>query len=156
MGVSFISSDQACANAEAEIPDFDFAGVRASAFNTWDELLGRIQVDTHGVDKNTTELFYSSLYRTHISPADCELYLFSRALRRRLMGRRRYGREPEVELDGAVLRFVLLQRTLRKSSFLGPDSHLLAALVVGHLPHALLTYGPPRPRQLLQDRSRDA
>ena len=71
MGVSFISEDQACANAASEIPDFDFSGVRQAAFEQWDELLGRIQVDTKGVTANTTELFYSSLYRTHISPADC-------------------------------------------------------------------------------------
>ena len=78
MGVSFISSDQACANAESEIPDFDFTGVRQAAFNEWDELLGRIKVNTTGVDANTTQLFYSSLYRTHISPADCKLILSKR------------------------------------------------------------------------------
>ncbi|EKM57353.1 glycoside hydrolase family 92 protein [Phanerochaete carnosa HHB-10118-sp] len=70
VGVSFISADQACANAESEIPDFNFDGARQAAFDQWDELLGRIQVDTTGVDANTTQLFYSSLYRTHISPAD--------------------------------------------------------------------------------------
>ncbi|KAG1749718.1 glycoside hydrolase family 92 protein [Suillus paluster] len=70
VGVSFISSDQACANAESEIPDFDFDGTVATARETWNELLSRIQVDTQGVDKEFTELFYSSLYRTHISPAD--------------------------------------------------------------------------------------
>ncbi|OJA21261.1 hypothetical protein AZE42_02535 [Rhizopogon vesiculosus] len=70
VGVSFISSDQACANAESEIPDFDFYGTVATARATWNELLSRVQVDTQGVDKETTELFYSSLYRTHIVPAD--------------------------------------------------------------------------------------
>lgn len=54
------------------MPDFDFDGVRQAAFDQWDELLGRIQVDTTGVNANTTQLFYSSLYRTHISPADCK------------------------------------------------------------------------------------
>ena len=44
VGVSFISEAQACSNAETEIPDFDFAGVRKVAFDTWNELLGRIQV----------------------------------------------------------------------------------------------------------------
>ncbi|GJE96620.1 glycoside hydrolase family 92 protein [Phanerochaete sordida] len=70
VGVSFISTDQACANAEAEVPAFDFDATRTAAFGAWDALLGRVQVDTKGVDKNMTELFYSSLYRTHISPAD--------------------------------------------------------------------------------------
>lgn len=70
VGVSFISSDQACANAESEIPNFDFDETVATARETWNELLSRIQVDTRGVDNEITELFYSSLYRTHISPAD--------------------------------------------------------------------------------------
>ena len=71
-GMSFISTDQACRNVEQEIPDFDFEGVRKAARDEWNELLGRIQVGTEGVDDDTVELFYSSLYRTHISPADCE------------------------------------------------------------------------------------
>ncbi|KAG1871150.1 glycoside hydrolase family 92 protein [Suillus tomentosus] len=70
VGVSFISSDQACDNAESEIPNFDFDETVTTARETWNELLSRIQVDTQGVDKEITELFYSSLYRTHISPAD--------------------------------------------------------------------------------------
>ncbi|KAI0697371.1 glycoside hydrolase family 92 protein [Cytidiella melzeri] len=70
VGVSFISSDQACANAESEIPTFDFDGVREAAFNEWDELLGRIKVETTNVEPDIVQLFYSSFYRTHISPAD--------------------------------------------------------------------------------------
>ena len=69
--MSFISEDQACANAESEIPTFDFASVQKTAFNTWNELLGRIKVETQGVEREIVELFYSSFYRTHISPADC-------------------------------------------------------------------------------------
>ncbi|KDR66497.1 hypothetical protein GALMADRAFT_147915 [Galerina marginata CBS 339.88] len=70
VGVSFISSAQACANAQEEIPDFDFDKVHAANRAQWNDLLGRIQVDTTGVSLETTQLFYSSLYRTHISPAD--------------------------------------------------------------------------------------
>ncbi|KAI9068178.1 glycoside hydrolase family 92 protein [Trametes sanguinea] len=70
VGVSFISTDQACANAEAEIPTFDFDGTRSAARAAWNDLLGRVQVETDGVDDDTVTLFYSSLYRTHISPAD--------------------------------------------------------------------------------------
>ncbi|KAI0767769.1 glycoside hydrolase family 92 protein [Fomes fomentarius] len=70
VGMSFISTAQACQNSEAEIPSFDFEGVRKAARNEWNELLGRIQVGTKGADDDTIELFYSSLYRTHISPAD--------------------------------------------------------------------------------------
>ncbi|KXN83542.1 hypothetical protein AN958_01251 [Leucoagaricus sp. SymC.cos] len=49
VGVSLISSEQA---------------------SQWNDLLGRVQIDTTGVPKETVQLFYSSLYRTHISPAD--------------------------------------------------------------------------------------
>jgi putative alpha-1,2-mannosidase len=61
VGVSFISSDRACANAESEIPDFNFDEIVATARETWNELLSRIQVDTEGVDNEITELFYSSV-----------------------------------------------------------------------------------------------
>ncbi|KAL1948229.1 hypothetical protein VTO73DRAFT_12304 [Trametes versicolor] len=70
VGVSFISSEQACANAEDEIPDFDFERVRSASRAQWNELLGRVQVDTTNVDPEIVDLFYSSFYRTHLSPAD--------------------------------------------------------------------------------------
>ncbi|PFH46413.1 glycoside hydrolase family 92 protein [Amanita thiersii Skay4041] len=70
VGVSLISSDQACANAEEEISDFDFDRVHRENRAQWNDLLGRFQVDTTGVDRETVRLFYSSVYRTHISPAD--------------------------------------------------------------------------------------
>ena len=72
VGVSLISTEQACANAEQEIPDFDFAKTRAASRAQWSELLGRIQVNPQGVDSEFVDLFYSSLYRTHLSPADCK------------------------------------------------------------------------------------
>lgn len=61
MGVSFISSKQACANAEEEIPDFNFDRVHKENRAQWNDLLGRIQVDTTGVPKETVQLFYSSV-----------------------------------------------------------------------------------------------
>jgi len=61
VGVSFISSAQACQNAQAEIPDFNFDGVHAANRAQWNDLLGRIQVDTTNVDLETTQLFYSSV-----------------------------------------------------------------------------------------------
>ncbi|PPQ74974.1 hypothetical protein CVT24_010275, partial [Panaeolus cyanescens] len=68
IGVSFISSSQACANAESEIPDFDFERVRAESRGSWGELLGRVQVDVGGGGglEEMRELFYSSwdTYRT--------------------------------------------------------------------------------------------
>lgn len=60
-GVSFISAEQACASAEAEIPDFGFERVKTESRAKWNELLGRVRVDETGVDKNTTALLYSSV-----------------------------------------------------------------------------------------------
>ncbi|KAF8153388.1 glycosyl hydrolase family 92-domain-containing protein [Crassisporium funariophilum] len=61
VGVSFISSAQACANAAEEIPDFDFDEVHSSNRAQWNDLLGRVQVDTTGVPLETVQLFYSSV-----------------------------------------------------------------------------------------------
>ena len=75
-GVSFISTDQACANAEADIPGpvWDFDGLAAASRAQWNDVLGRINVTLSDDDdqKDMRELLYSSLYRTHIVPADCE------------------------------------------------------------------------------------
>ncbi|THH06986.1 hypothetical protein EW145_g3696 [Phellinidium pouzarii] len=60
VGVSFISTDQACENAESEIPGFDFDATRAASEAQWSELLERVQVDTADVDTETVELLYSS------------------------------------------------------------------------------------------------
>ncbi|GJJ11429.1 hypothetical protein Clacol_005662 [Clathrus columnatus] len=61
VGVSLISRDQACTNAEEEIPVYDFDLVRTSARNQWNDLLGRIRVDSSAADPETTILFYSSI-----------------------------------------------------------------------------------------------
>lgn len=61
VGVSFISTSQACQNAEQEIADWNFDRVVQDSQNQWRDILGRIQVDTTGVDENTTTLLYSSV-----------------------------------------------------------------------------------------------
>jgi putative alpha-1,2-mannosidase len=61
VGVSFISEEQACTNAEAEIPDFDFARVVNAARSEWDELLGRVQVVVAEGQEDTRKLLYSSV-----------------------------------------------------------------------------------------------
>lgn len=61
VGVSLISSAQACAHAEEEIPDFDFDSVHTANLAQWNELLGRAQVDTTGIPLDTVQLFYSSV-----------------------------------------------------------------------------------------------
>ena len=97
VGVSLISTEQACANAEHEIPDFDFEKTRTASRAQWSELLGRIQVNPQGVDPEFVDLFYSSLYRTHLSPADCK-YANSRSdIGSCLTLDDRHWREPFVE-----------------------------------------------------------
>lgn len=71
VGLSYISADRACQNAEAEIPgDFDFDGTRAAAEDAWRTKLGVVSVDPTGVSSSFLTTFWSGLYRTFISPQD--------------------------------------------------------------------------------------
>jgi putative alpha-1,2-mannosidase len=85
VGISLISADQACHNAESEIPSFGsnsepatstFELIRRSAKEEWQTLLERFDLHAFdgkggGVDLKMASLFYSSVYRSHIVPADC-------------------------------------------------------------------------------------
>ncbi|KIH94115.1 hypothetical protein SPBR_05615 [Sporothrix brasiliensis 5110] len=68
VGMSFISTDQACANAEAEIPDWDFDGTVHAAQNAWRDKLSPIRVDATGVSSAMQTTFWSGLYRSLLSP----------------------------------------------------------------------------------------
>ena len=68
MGVSFISSAQACSSAEAEIPSFDFNATQNAAESAWREKLSPIVVSTTGVDSSFLTNFYSGIYRTMVNP----------------------------------------------------------------------------------------
>ena len=68
VGVSFISEEQACSNAEKEMPDFDFNKHVRDAKDQWKHKLLPIKVETTGVDKSFLTNFYSGIYRTMISP----------------------------------------------------------------------------------------
>ncbi|KAH8887876.1 alpha-1,2-mannosidase, putative subfamily [Thozetella sp. PMI_491] len=70
VGVSFISEEQACKNAEAEIPGFDFDATRTVAEESWREKLGVISIDYGGVDELFYRAFWSGAYRAMISPQD--------------------------------------------------------------------------------------
>jgi len=61
MGMSFISTDQACSNAEAEIPAFDFDAVSQSSISNFEGILNRIRVDITNVTDDVLSLFYSSV-----------------------------------------------------------------------------------------------
>jgi len=68
VGVSFISPDQACENAETEIPTFDFEGTVAKVGDAWRETMSAIEVDVTGVDPELLTVFWSGLYRSMLSP----------------------------------------------------------------------------------------
>ncbi|KAI1002057.1 putative secreted glycosidase [Podosphaera aphanis] len=70
VGVSLISSNQACSNAENEIPQFDFAQIQATAEDAWRKKLSPIVVDPTGVDRSYLTNFYSGIYRTMVNPQD--------------------------------------------------------------------------------------
>lgn len=60
-GVSFHGSEQACANAEAEVPDWDFDAVQSASVGAWEDVLSRVAVDTTVEDPGVVELLYSSV-----------------------------------------------------------------------------------------------
>ena len=70
VGLSFISTSQACQNAESEIPTFDYAVVKHSAEAAWRKKLDVISIITGGVDKDLEVIFWSGFYRTMLSPQD--------------------------------------------------------------------------------------
>lgn len=70
VGVSFISAEKACDNAEKEIPDFDFVSTVTNAEEAWKAKLDVIDVNADGVSTDLQKTFWSGVYRTMISPQD--------------------------------------------------------------------------------------
>ena len=68
VGVSFLSEQQACANAESEIGTATFDQIQAQSRALWNERLSRIEIDVPHTSPNVTELLYSSLYRASLTP----------------------------------------------------------------------------------------
>ncbi|KAL9093156.1 MAG: hypothetical protein Q9159_000515 [Coniocarpon cinnabarinum] len=68
VGLSFVSVDQACSNAEAEISDYDFAAVQSAASSAWQDKLAPITIELGGVDNSYATNFYSGIYRTMQNP----------------------------------------------------------------------------------------
>ncbi|KAJ7176679.1 glycosyl hydrolase family 92-domain-containing protein [Mycena filopes] len=69
-GVSFHGADQACANAEAEVPDWDWEKIQSASAGAWEDVLSRVTVDTAAEDATVVQLLYSSLYRASLVPAN--------------------------------------------------------------------------------------
>ncbi|GKT94227.1 glycosyl family 92 protein [Colletotrichum tofieldiae] len=70
VGVSFKNSNQACRNAEKEIPDplNNFDSLVKSAKDTWREKLGPVSIKAGGATEDVQKSFWSGLYRNMISP----------------------------------------------------------------------------------------
>ncbi|KAL9711479.1 hypothetical protein Ac2012v2_004550 [Leucoagaricus gongylophorus] len=68
VGISFVSTDQACTNAEEEIGTTSFDDIHARAKALWQEKLSKIEIDVSGTAPNITEMLYSSLYRASLTP----------------------------------------------------------------------------------------
>ncbi|KAI2638859.1 glycoside hydrolase family 92 protein [Hypomontagnella submonticulosa] len=71
VGLSFKSVDQACKNAETEIPDFDFSKTLATAEEIWKDKLAVLSVDATGFEDTSMQtIFWSGVYRAMLSPQD--------------------------------------------------------------------------------------
>lgn len=72
MGLSFISTEQACSNAEREIPgpDLDFDALVETAEQAWRQKLSPISIDPGNSSSALQTSFWSAVYRTMISPQD--------------------------------------------------------------------------------------
>ncbi|KAH6906323.1 glycosyl hydrolase [Coprinopsis sp. MPI-PUGE-AT-0042] len=68
VGISFRSVEQACSNAESEVGSASFEEIRERARGLWQEKLKRIEIDVPGSPPNITQMFYSSLYRSFLTP----------------------------------------------------------------------------------------
>lgn len=70
VGMSFLSRERACRNAEREVPKFDFEGTVRRAEEAWRAKLDVVRVDETDVDPALLVTFWSGLYRTMVSPQD--------------------------------------------------------------------------------------
>ncbi|KAJ5140150.1 secreted glycosidase, partial [Penicillium atrosanguineum] len=68
VGLSFISPEQACSNAESELADFDFDSTHKTAVAQWTEKMRPIRVSRNGVQDSVLTNFYSGIYRTMVNP----------------------------------------------------------------------------------------
>lgn len=70
VGLSWLSRERACQNAEREIKDWDFERLVQNAENAWIEKLSPIKLDSTDVDEQHLRNFWSGVYRAFISPQD--------------------------------------------------------------------------------------
>lgn len=79
IGISFIDTDQAEANLNAEVGQKTFDAVRAEARGAWNAALSRVKLSTGPdgdksaigqADKDALRIFYTALYHAFFQPAD--------------------------------------------------------------------------------------
>jgi putative alpha-1,2-mannosidase len=68
VGVSFVSVAQACSNAESEVGSSSFEDIVNRSKALWQEKLSKIEIDVTNTPANITEMLYSSLYRSSLTP----------------------------------------------------------------------------------------
>ncbi|MBN6152408.1 GH92 family glycosyl hydrolase [Xanthomonas sp. AmX2] len=66
VGISAVSAENALANLDAELPDFDFARVHRDAVAAWEKELGRVRVQT--ASDTHKRIFYTGLYHSLLAP----------------------------------------------------------------------------------------
>lgn len=66
VGISAVDMEGAQKNLEAEIPAWDFEGIRKAARQSWNDYLKKIDVTTS--DETDKTIFYTAMYHTAISP----------------------------------------------------------------------------------------
>lgn len=66
VGISAVSTDGALRNLEAEVPGWDFDGVRRAAKQAWQRELSSIRIETTRVDHR--KIFYTALYHAMVAP----------------------------------------------------------------------------------------
>jgi len=66
VGISAVSVEGAEKNLEAEVPDWDFDGVRRAANGAWDGELGKITIETKYADHK--KIFYTAFYHSLVAP----------------------------------------------------------------------------------------
>ena len=67
VGISPVSADNALANIQAEIPQWDFEKVRKQAENLWEKELAKIQIET--TDPAIKRIFYTSMFHLMVHPS---------------------------------------------------------------------------------------
>lgn len=70
VGLSWLSIERACQNAEREIKDWDLERLVKNAERAWAKKLAPIKLDSTGVDEQHLRNFWSGVYRAFISPQD--------------------------------------------------------------------------------------